>query len=172
VIIKAKQTGAPHKLLEQGEALVGHLLELCNQEIPKNSPEVTMEKYFKGLYNYMKKRTLNLIIPLQASLTVTLPPDGKPNSTHKAFLQELPTIQSVSNNVSVMPSLQRPRKICFNGSDGKEYWFLCKPKDDLRKDCRMMEFNTMINKLLKKDPGTRRRNICIQTIHELVNSIP
>jgi serine/threonine-protein kinase ATR len=40
---------------------------------------------------------------------------------------------------------------------------LCKPKDDLRKDCRMMEFNTMLNRLLKKDPSCRRRNLCILT---------
>ncbi|ELR24308.1 serine-protein kinase ATR family protein [Acanthamoeba castellanii str. Neff] len=49
------------------------------------------------------------------------------------------------------------------GSDGQEYLFLCKPKDDLRKDCRMMEFNTMINKLLKKHPETRRRKLRIRT---------
>jgi serine/threonine-protein kinase ATR len=58
-----------------------------------------------------------------------------------------------------MGSLQRPKKITMIGSDGQEYLFLCKPKDDLRKDCRMMEFNTMINKLLKKHPETRRRKL-------------
>lgn len=58
-----------------------------------------------------------------------------------------------------MGSLQRPKKITMVGSDGQEYLFLCKPKDDLRKDCRMMEFNTMINKLLKKHPETRRRKL-------------
>lgn len=51
----------------------------------------------------------------------------------------------------------------MKGSDGKNYSFLCKPcprSEDLRKDSRMMEFNTMINKLLKKDPDCRRRNLC------------
>ncbi len=47
----------------------------------------------------------------------------------------------------------------MQGSSGGAYLFLCKPKDDLRKDCRMMEFNTMINKLLKKDPESRRRKL-------------
>jgi len=59
-----------------------------------------------------------------------------------------------------MPSLQRPKKITIFGSNKKEYIFLCKPKDDLRKDCRLMEFNSMINKLLKEDPETRRRQLC------------
>jgi serine/threonine-protein kinase ATR len=52
-----------------------------------------------------------------------------------------------------MNSLQRPRKISILGSNGKDYIFLLKPKDDLRKDARLMEFNGLINLLLKKDPG-------------------
>ncbi|XP_055956442.1 serine/threonine-protein kinase atr [Patella vulgata] len=40
---------------------------------------------------------------------------------------------------------------------------MCKPKDDLRKDCRLMEFNTIINKFLRKDPESRRRNLHIRT---------
>ena len=35
-----------------------------------------------------------------------------------------------------MQSLQRPKKLTFVGSDGQEYPFLAKPKDDLRKDYR------------------------------------
>jgi len=35
-----------------------------------------------------------------------------------------------------MQSLQKPKKLTFVGSDGQEYPFLAKPKDDLRKDYR------------------------------------
>lgn len=59
-----------------------------------------------------------------------------------------------------MNSLVRPRKLGIMGSDGKAYYFLCKPKDDLRKDCRVLEFYGMINKLLKRDASTRRRHLC------------
>ena len=58
-----------------------------------------------------------------------------------------------------MNSLQKPRKITIFGNDGNSYIFLCKPKDDLRKDCRLMEFNAMINRLLKKDSQSRRRQL-------------
>jgi serine/threonine-protein kinase ATR len=64
---------------------------------------------------------------------------------------------------TLLSSLQRPRKVTIRGSDGKPYIFLCKPKDDLRKDCRMMEFNAMINKLLNKDPESRKRQLRIRT---------
>jgi len=59
-----------------------------------------------------------------------------------------------------MPSLQRPKKLVFQGSDGKKYPFLCKPHDDLRKDARLMDFNAMINKLLKSASESRRRQLC------------
>lgn len=47
--------------------------------------------------------------------------------------------------------------------DGVEHPFLCKPKDDLRKDARMMEFTTMINRLLFKDPKSCKRRLYIRT---------
>ena len=49
------------------------------------------------------------------------------------------------------------------GSDGTKRPFLCKPKDDLRKDARMMEFNAMINRLLSKCPESRKRKLYIRT---------
>ena len=58
-----------------------------------------------------------------------------------------------------MPSMQKPRKIVVLGSDSRLYPFLLKPKDDLRKDARLMEFNTMINKMLKKDSEGRKRQL-------------
>lgn len=58
-----------------------------------------------------------------------------------------------------MNSLQKPRKISVWGSDGQIYAFLCKPTDDLRKDARLMEFNSMIIKLLKKDSESRNRRL-------------
>lgn len=58
-----------------------------------------------------------------------------------------------------MPSLQKPRKISVKGNDGNVYHFLCKPKDDLRKDARLMDFNSIINKLLKNNSDSRRRQL-------------
>lgn len=65
--------------------------------------------------------------------------------------------------IEILVSLQKPRKITIRGSDGHRYIFLCKPKDDLRKDSRMMEFNHMINLFLKKDSEARKRALKIKT---------
>lgn len=59
-----------------------------------------------------------------------------------------------------MKSLQKPKKIIIHGTDGKEYGFLVKTNDDLRKDARTMEFNYMINSLLKKNPESRDNELC------------
>jgi serine/threonine-protein kinase ATR len=59
--------------------------------------------------------------------------------------------------------LQAPRRITIKGSDGKDYFFLCKPKDDLRKDARIMEVNNVINHLLAKDSEARKRHLRIRS---------
>lgn len=59
--------------------------------------------------------------------------------------------------------MARPRKITIHGSDGLIYMFLGKPKDDLRKDARLMDFNSIINKLLKTNSDARRRQLHIRT---------
>ena len=67
----------------------------------------------------------------------------------------------IEDEVDIMNSLQKPRKITVKGTDGVRYPFLVKPKDDLRKDARLMEFNSIINKLLKKNAESTRRQLCI-----------
>lgn len=58
-----------------------------------------------------------------------------------------------------MRSLAKPRKLKIAGSNGMDYSFLGKPKDDLRKDARLMDFNSIINKLLKANSDSRRRQL-------------
>lgn len=61
----------------------------------------------------------------------------------------------------VLNSLQKPRKLHIRGSDGQVYGILCKPKDDLRKDQRLMEFDGMINRFLKRDAESSKRQLCV-----------
>jgi len=64
------------------------------------------------------------------------------------------------DEIEVLSSGQKPRKITVAGSDGVLYTFLCKQKDDLRKDAKVMEFNGLVNMLLRKDRETSKRNLC------------
>lgn len=58
-----------------------------------------------------------------------------------------------------MVSAAQPKKIGIYGSDGNVYKFLAKSKDDLRKDARLMDFDAILNKLLKSDSEARRRRL-------------
>ena len=106
---------------------------------------------------------VNIIIPVTGAMTPALPGGGTSLQSHNPFSSAIPTIQGFDDKVLLINSLQRPRKITVLGSDGQRYLFLCKPKDDLRKDARMMEVNSIVNKLLLKDPEARRRRLRIRT---------
>ncbi|KAI6034535.1 hypothetical protein BKA83DRAFT_672562 [Pisolithus microcarpus] len=99
-----------------------------------------------------------LLIPLQESLT-----SSTENSVHVPFPTSAPTFEEFSDEIEVMRSLARPRKITIRGSNGQTYMFLGKPKDDLRKDARLMDFNAIINKLLKANSESRKRQLHIRT---------
>ena len=103
-----------------------------------------------------------IIVPVTSAMVAVLPRDAT-QTNYSAFPSSLVTIHDYDEKVVVLSSLQRPRKITIIGNDGKRYDFLCKPKDDLRKDARLMEFNSIVNKLLLKDPEARRRQLRIRT---------
>jgi len=69
----------------------------------------------------------------------------------------------IRNEMVVLASLQKPRKITLIGTDGRPYDILCKPKDDLRRDARLMEFNNIVNMYLHRDPESRARSLHIRT---------
>ncbi|BGP12911.1 hypothetical protein JCM10213v2_000828 [Rhodosporidiobolus nylandii] len=147
-------------LIDEGLRLVDQLLNLCNYPITGKVDSLSLKKTFPQLY---KTAPTSLIIPLQSSLTVSLPFDASQAANHKPFPPNLPVFQEFEDGISVMSSLQKPRKITVRGDDGRSYSFLCKPKDDLRKDARLMEFNSMIVKLLRKDSDARSRKLDIRT---------
>jgi len=142
-------------LLDEGLRLVNDLLGLCDYPLKTTEP-LDMRKTFPSLYNNTPTK---LIIPLQSSLNVSLPSNPQLRTTHQPFPDNLPVFKLFQAEITVMTSLQKPRKITVLGDDGHEYSFLCKPKDDLRKDARLMEFNSMIIKLLKKDSDARKRRL-------------
>lgn len=59
-------------------------------------------------------------------------------------------IVAFSQQLNVIQSKQRPRKLSMVGSDGKEYQFLLKGHEDLRQDERVMQVFGLINKLFAK----------------------
>ncbi|GBF64420.1 kinase [Trichophyton mentagrophytes] len=149
-------------IINQGQKLSEELLGLCLARIEEKSSKVSLSKSLR--FNH-KVAPCRLAIPLQATLTPTLPSSHEPHflKTFRAFPADTITIEAILDEALVLNSLQKPRKINIRGSDGKIYGLLCKPKDDLRKDQRLMEFNSMINRLLMRDLESNKRRLYIKT---------
>ncbi|KAF9238832.1 hypothetical protein BU15DRAFT_88266 [Melanogaster broomeanus] len=155
------QTGLP-ELIVQSHAMTDELLNLCNHPIDDDRRSLSMKREFPKLAVLGRSR---LLIPLQESLTANLPPASSTteNSTHVPFPTSAPMFEEFSDDIEIMRSLAKPRKITIRGSNGQTYMFLGKPKDDLRKDARLMDFNAIINKLLKANSESRRRQLHVRT---------
>ncbi|QSS66872.1 phosphatidyl inositol 3-kinase [Histoplasma capsulatum] len=149
-------------IINQGQRLSEELLKLCNTSIEDKTPKVSLARTLG--FNH-RTAPCRLVIPLEATLTPILPTNHEPAflKSFRAFPHDPITIETVLDDALVLNSLQKPRKISIRGSDGNIYSLLCKPKDDLRKDQRLMEFNSMINRFLKRDVESSKRRLYIKT---------
>lgn len=82
-----------------------------------------------------------------------------------AFSKQAVVLHKLGERALLMNSKERPKKISVVGSDGVSRNFLCKNehRGDLRKDSRLMEFNTVVNRLFQKDSQARRRKLRLRT---------
>uniref|UniRef100_A0ACD5ZFU0 Uncharacterized protein n=1 Tax=Avena sativa TaxID=4498 RepID=A0ACD5ZFU0_AVESA len=161
---KSCRKGGNVALFNQFPSLIEHLIKLCFHPGQPKAKAINISTEFSSLKRMMP---LGIILPVQQSLTVTLPSYDSNMSGQSTFhpfsVSEHPTIAGIADDAEILSSLQKPKKVVFLGSDGVARPFLCKPKDDLRKDSRMMEFNAVINRLLSKVPESRRRKLYIRT---------
>ncbi|XP_076013772.1 serine/threonine-protein kinase ATR [Genypterus blacodes] len=152
------------KFIGDATRLTDKLLELCNKPVDGNTTTLSMSVHFKQLKRLVEEPTFSqILIPLQSVLIPTLPYTGGANTQHDAFPGHWAYLAAFEDTVEILASLQKPKKISLKGSDGRSYTMMCKPKDDLRKDCRLMEFNCLINKCLRKDAESRWRELHIRT---------
>ena len=149
-------------LIIQGQRLTDALLAACDAPVEQRVAHVSLARDLG--FNH-KLAPTQLVVPIEANMLPNLPAgnDSQTIRRHNPFPQDAITINAFMDDVLVLSSLQRPRKVNVRGSDGRSYGLLCKPKDDLRKDQRLMEFNAMINRALQKDIESSKRRLYIKT---------
>ncbi|KAF3768709.1 hypothetical protein M406DRAFT_98727 [Cryphonectria parasitica EP155] len=150
------------QLCRMGEKLAEQLLLACNNG-DFQSNRTTHASITRDLNFNHKCTPCPLVVPIETCLTATLPTLTDNIKKHKAFSRDVIAIDSFLDDVLVLGSLAKPRRLTARGSDGKLYNLLIKPKDDLRTDQRLMEFNGMINRSLKRDAESSRRQLYIRT---------
>ncbi|XP_052796079.1 serine/threonine-protein kinase ATR-like isoform X2 [Mya arenaria] len=151
------------KVIQDYTKLTERLLELCEKELEAGK-SVSITTYFKPLKRLIDDSSLSkILVPLQSLMTVNLPSTVDRDREHDPFPANLVYISGFEDDIEILASLAKPKKITMKGSDGQKYVMLCKPNDDLRKDCRLMEFNGIVNKFLRKDPESRKRFLYMRT---------
>lgn len=154
------------RYIQDAERFSANMLVLADAPVGDAKKTHSIANDYPFMKNVFPTR---MMMPLQDALTGTLPSTSTGTNpfhaeaqrrSHNPFPIEPVTIASLDDQVVIMSSLQKPKKLVFVGSDGSRHPFLCKPHDDLRKDARLMDFNSMINKLLKSASESRRRQLC------------
>ncbi|XP_054272921.1 serine/threonine-protein kinase ATR-like [Macrosteles quadrilineatus] len=142
--------------------LFNRLIELGNKNVEGRCSSVNIKTFYRSLYMLVSNPRLSrIVIPLQRFRTISLPRTTA--EYHNPFPEDLVYIAGMKEEVVIVPSLQKPKRISLIGTDGKIYSLLCKPNDDLRLDSRMMEFNSIVNMYLQRDPEARERGLYIRT---------
>ncbi|XP_055865310.1 serine/threonine-protein kinase ATR-like isoform X2 [Biomphalaria glabrata] len=158
-----QKDGSLSKLIQDCRKLTDRMLELCEKDFG-NCATVNLNQLCKPLKRLFDNSSFSqILLPLQSSVTVNLPAAINRDAHHNPFPENLIYIRGFEDTIEILPSLQKPKKITLRGSDGNNYVMMCKPKDDLRKDCRLMEFNMVINRFLRRNAESRRRRLMIRT---------
>ena len=126
IVARAKQilmgtSAAPDILELMGSSvrLMDQLRRVCNDcSMDKREKRVKMKARWASLF---RMTNLHAVVPLHSALTVNEPLAGVSLTHHIPFDAASPRISSWEDDVDVMGSLQRPKKVTIRGSDGGAY---------------------------------------------------
>ena len=149
-------------MITQGQKFSDEVLRVSEFPIEGKMPRVSLARDLAFNHKIAPSR---LVVPIESCLMPSIPPtyDAGQMKAFRPFSKDAVTISTFLDEALVLTSLQKPRKLNIRGSDGNVYGVLAKPKDDMRKDQRLMEFNTMINRFLKHDVEASKRRLYIRT---------
>lgn len=159
ILRQAKNENSSYgSIIDNAKELFDSLIRIASFKIPKSprAKRLSLHKDFKvnltGAYD-------SLVIPVRSNLEIRLP------STQTSKFNAFPKSSSITfdgfdDNVNIFFSLQMPRQVTIRGSDSKPYRLMVK-RDDTRKDAKVVEFTTMINRLLLASTGARKRSLHI-----------
>lgn len=131
------------------------------------------ENIAASLASYQRKSSVSLgeVSPLLASLSTSYAPMpglekeatiSEPESDLDSIPPGIVTISSFSAQVSILPTKTKPKKIVIVGSDGMNYTYLLKGREDLRLDARIMQLLQAVNGFLQSSAATRGQPLGIR----------
>ncbi|WJX45533.1 Serine/threonine-protein kinase smg1 [Trifolium repens] len=124
-----------------------------------------------SLASYQRKSSISLqeVAPrlaLLSSSDVPMPGLEKqmkvPDSSKATDLQGVVTIASFLQQVTILSTKTKPKKLGILGSDGQKYTYLLKGREDLRLDARIMQLLQAINGFLHSSSSTCSKSLGIR----------
>ncbi|KAL0365454.1 UNVERIFIED_CONTAM: Serine/threonine-protein kinase SMG1 [Sesamum angustifolium] len=76
--------------------------------------------------------------------------------------REIVTVASFSEQLFILPTKTKPKKLVIVGSDGLKYTYLLKGREDLRLDARIMQLLQSVNGFLQSSSATCRQSLDIR----------
>lgn len=136
------------------------LKKLASFKVPKKSPRKMSLASDFGIVS-LNEPCSALVLPVRSNLDIHLPAVKHVLKSSLAFPRSASiTFNGFDDSVNIFHSLQMPRQVTIRGSDFQVYRLMLK-KDDTRKDAKVVELTTMINRLLSSDNEARKRNLAI-----------
>ena len=153
-----KASASVAKLTAELGELIHGLIAIASQPVSsQRGSALTLAK----VAGFRAKFPTGVLLPTQQMLHVQLPHGAVTGSA--SLFGAAATIEAIEPEITVIQSLQKPKRITMRSSAGTTHHFLCKAKDETRKDSRMMEYSAMINRLLSKTPSGKLRKLGIRT---------
>lgn len=155
------------KLIQDFNSMAAEMIELTNKQLSSKQTKYSIKEIYPQLPAMFKKPGFSkILLPIQKYMQPVLPAlhqRNQPASSINAFPNADVYISGMKDEVTLLLSLQKPRRITLIGSDGKSYIIMMKPDDDLRKDFRLMEFNAVVKQYLHQNSEARQRRLNIRT---------
>ncbi|KAJ7561858.1 hypothetical protein O6H91_03G044300 [Diphasiastrum complanatum] len=100
------------------------------------------------------------IMSLDASFPYV--PVGLGKDSNGGNLSEVVTIATFDEQVAILATKTKPKKLSFVGSDGIHYTYLLKGREDLRLDARVMQLLHAVNGMLHSHSITRHHGLAVR----------
>lgn len=140
------------------------LLQIANHNPPEKTTMFSLSSIKDLSVIISKLMPMDWIIPIIETLVPSLPSSSNRMEFRPFEFGRCPRIAGIKNDVELLPSLVKPKKVTLLSNDGREFIFLCKPKDDLRTDSRVMDFLTLVNKLFSRSKYSKRHADLFQNV--------
>ena len=139
-----------------------------NAGTPRAKELEKCKDFFKELVKLAKTRELNQIpqsLLRHKNLPVAMPITRNfqliTSNPQFAFTPSPTCIHKVDNILRIMQSKAKPKRIVLEGTDGVQYYFLCKYEtgSDMRKEARIVNIIHCVDRILQQDDEIQRLGI-------------